>query len=114
MNFFAGELTSKNESAAQGKFNGSGLTTDNVRLVSASKGVGDAVKLGIRPQHLELDEKGPLHGTVSLVERLGTDTIVELLAADKMLFRFATSEACNLVIGQVANFSFDAEKVHIF
>ena len=114
MNFFAGKLTFKNESAAQGKFNGSGLTTDNVRLVSASKGVGDAVKLGIRPQHLELDEKGPLHGTVSLVERLGTDTIVELLAADKMLFRFATSEACNLVIGQVANFSFDAEKVHIF
>jgi ABC-type sugar transport system ATPase subunit len=114
MNFFAGELTSKEDGAAQGKFNGSGITTDNVRLVSTSKAVGDAVKLGIRPQHLELDAKGPLQGTVSLVERLGTETIVELVAADKILFRFATSEESNLAIGLVANFSFDPTKVHIF
>jgi multiple sugar transport system ATP-binding protein len=85
-----------------------------VRLVSTEKPIGDAVKLGIRPQHLVLDDAGPLEGTVSLVERLGTDTIVELMAADNTLFRFATAEAINLTSGDTVRFAYDPEKVHIF
>ena len=85
-----------------------------MRLVSTEKSIGDAVKLGIRPQHLVLDDKGPLEGTVSLVERLGTDTIIELTAADTTLFRFATAEAINVKAGDVVRFGYDPEKVHIF
>jgi multiple sugar transport system ATP-binding protein len=48
------------------------------------------------------------------VERLGTDTIIELMAADNTLFRFATSEAINVTAGDVVRFGFDPEKVHIF
>jgi ABC-type sugar transport system ATPase subunit len=51
---------------------------------------------------------------VSLVERLGTDTIIELTAADTTLFRFATAEAINVKAGDVVRFGYDPEKVHIF
>ena len=85
-----------------------------MRLVSTEKSIGDSVKLGIRPQHLILDDKGPLEGTVSLVEHLGTDTIIELMAADNTLFRFATADAINVTVGDVVRFGFDPEKVHIF
>ncbi|MDA8768225.1 hypothetical protein N9N20_08735 [Planktomarina temperata] len=51
---------------------------------------------------------------MSLVERLGTDTIIELMAADNTLFRFATAEAINVTAGDVVRFGFDPEKVHIF
>ena len=46
--------------------------------------------------------------------RLGTDTIIELMAADNTLFRFATAEAINVMAGDVVRFGFDPEKVHIF
>jgi multiple sugar transport system ATP-binding protein len=114
MNFFHGTLTGKSETQEQGQFSGGGIETGDVRLVSTEKSVGDSVKLGIRPQHLSLDDKGPLEGTVSLVERLGTDTIIELMAADNTLFRFATAEAINVTAGDVVRFGFDPEKVHIF
>ena len=114
MNFFQGSLSGKSDALDQGQFSGSGIETGDVRLVSTEKSIGDAVKLGIRPQHLVLDDKGPLEGTVSLVERLGTDTIVELMAADNTLFRFATAEAINLTSGDTVRFAYDHEKVHIF
>ena len=84
------------------------------RQPECGKSIGDGVKLGIRPQHLVLDDNGPLEGTVSLVERLGTDTIIELKAADHTLFRFATADAINVTAGDVVRFGYDPEKVHIF
>ena len=83
-------------------------------LVSTDKSIGDAVKLGIRPQHLVLDDTGPLEGSVSLVERLGTDTIIELKAPDHTLFRFATAGSISVATGDVVRFGYDPEKVRIF
>jgi len=114
MNFFQGTLIGKSETPELGRFSGGGIETGDVRLVSNDKSIGDAVKLGIRPQHLVLDDTGPLEGTVSLVERLGTDTIIELKAADHTLFRFATAGAISVAAGDVVRFGYDPEKVHIF
>ena len=114
MNFFQGTLIGKSETPELGRFSGSGIETGDVRLVSTDKSIGDAVKLGIRPQHLVLDDTGPLEGTVSLVERLGTDTIIELKAADHTLFRFATADSISVAAGDVVRFGYDPEKVHIF
>ena len=114
MNFFQGTLIGKSETPELGRFSGGGIETGDVRLVSTDKSIGDAVKLGIRPQHLVLDDTGPLEGTVSLVERLGTDTIIELKAADHTLFRFATADAINVTAGDLVRFGYDPEKVHIF
>ena len=59
MNFFDGELTDISKDKTKAKFAGEGLTTPLVRLVSTSKAKGAKARLGIRPQHLRLDDKKP-------------------------------------------------------
>ena len=103
MNFFDGRLTAATAGAAD--FSGDGIDIKGVRLVSGEKAKGHEARLGIRPQHLVLDAKGPLTGKVTLVERLGTETIVELLTARKSVFRFASAETVDLQAGQEARFA---------
>ena len=40
--------------------------------------VEGTVQLGIRPEHIELDEAGPVRGKVAVVERLGADSFVHV------------------------------------
>ena len=118
MNFFAGEITKISANTGQftntGQFKGEGITSKNVRLVTDGKSKGDAARLGIRPQHLVIDPKGPLKGVVTLVERLGTETIVELITEQDTPFRFASPEAPDVTIGQKMSFSFDEARAHLF
>ena len=85
INFFDGELTD----ASTPTFNGSGMQISGLRLVATDKSNGAAALMGERPQHLVLDPNGQLKGTVTLVERLGTETVVELRTQDGTPFRFA-------------------------
>jgi len=112
MNFFEGGLTGTN--GAQGNFNGEGIEVDNVRLVSAEKNSGAAVKLGIRPQHMVLDPNGPLIGTVTLVEQLGTESVLELVTEQGTPFRFATPDKVTITTGEQAGFGFNAHSAHLF
>ena len=68
----------------------------------------------IRPQHLYINPNGTIEGTVTIIERLGTETIVELNATDGTLFRLASSEGSNLEIGQTVKFGFETGKAHLF
>ena len=85
-----------------------------MRLVSKDKSKGDKAKLAIRPQHLILDPKGPLKGKVTLVERLGTETVVELLSKNNTKFRFAAAQNMELSNGDEVGFKIDAKCAHIF
>jgi len=114
MNFFDGKVTKLAGGGAKAGFSGDGLNVSGVRLVSSGKAAGDTARLGIRPQHLELDAKGKLVGRVTLVERLGTETIVELMSGNETLFRFASGEATDLAVGDEARFSFDPARAHLF
>lgn len=120
MNFFDGVLTgvvsgvSGNESLKQGQFASTELSVDGARLVSTSKNTGDTVRLGIRPQHIVLQADGPLVGKVTLVEQLGTETVVELISAEGTPFRFVSPENVNITVDQKANFNFDARSAHLF
>ena len=114
MNFFSGTLTQVSADKSTAKFSGGGLSIKSVRLVSNTKAKGDEARLGIRPQHLRLDNKGPLAGRITLVERLGTETIVELRTKDNTPFRFASPEVLDLTIGQKAKFSFNSDDAHLF
>ena len=113
MNFFEGVLTSGTD-ASKGKFDGEGLTASDVRLVSNNKTNGDKIKLGIRPQHLVIDPNGQLKGTASLVENLGTETVIELISDNQTSFRVASPESLDIVRGQDVSFSFDPANAHIF
>jgi multiple sugar transport system ATP-binding protein len=51
---------------------------------------------------------------VTLIEQLGTETIIELMSPENILFRYASSEQIDLIVGQDTSFSFDVSKAHIF
>lgn len=114
MNFFDGTLEKVSKDKSKGKFKGAEVEIDSARLVSQEKEIGSKVRLGIRPQYLRLNPKGRLAGKITLVERLGTETIVELVSDKNTPFRFAAPEIPELKVGQKVKFSFDAENAHIF
>ncbi|MEC8130811.1 MAG: ABC transporter ATP-binding protein [Pseudomonadota bacterium] len=114
MNFFDGKLTGVAGGGASADFSGDGIDIKGVRLVSDDKVRGNKARLGVRPQHLVLDADGPITGKITLVERLGTETIVELLTARKTVFRFASAEMADLQPGEEVSFSFDPAKAHLF
>jgi len=114
MNFFGGKLTGLSESGETAGFEGVGISVDAVRLVSSNKKAGDEARVGIRPQHLRLDDNGQLKGKITLVERLGTETVVELFDSEGKMFRFASPDALSLSVEQEVAFSFDQTKAHLF
>jgi len=114
MNFFNGELSGVSEDGKTADFTGLGIDAKSVRLVSQAKKPGDSARLGIRPQHMRLDASGSLTGKITLVERLGTETVVELLDPNGNMFRYASPEAPELQLDQEVSFSFDETLAHLF
>ena len=114
MNFFDGTITNVAANKSTASFSGDGIKATKIRLVSDEKNDGAAVRLGVRPQHLQIDPKGTIKGKATLVERLGTETIVELVSANDTPFRFASSESPDISVGDDLSFNFDAAKAHLF
>jgi multiple sugar transport system ATP-binding protein len=114
INFFDGDLTDVAADGTTGSFSGEGLSLSGVRLVSKDKTKGATTRIGIRPQHLVLDPKGGLKGEVTLVERLGTETVVELISEKGTKFRFATPDNLELAVGDTAQFTADPKDGHLF
>jgi multiple sugar transport system ATP-binding protein len=114
MNFFESKLVSVNSQKASGKVKFDGHTSNYIRLVSKEKSAGELVHLGIRPQDLKIKDNGAIVGKVTLVERLGTETVVELLSKSEVPFRFASPETLDLEMGSQVSFTYDRQKAHIF
>ena len=114
MNFFESKLISVNSPKTSGKVEFDGHNSNYIRLVSQEKGVGELVHLGIRPQDLKINDNGAIVGKVTLVERLGTETVVELLSKSEVPFRFASPETLDIEMGSQVSFTYDRLKAHIF
>ena len=112
MNFFDGKLTGIE--AGKAGFSGEGIEVAGIRLVTTGKAEGAGCRIGIRPQHMTLAADGALKGKVTLVERLGTETVVELITEAGTPFRFATPESPDLAVDQTVSFTFDRERAHLF
>ena len=65
-------------------------------------------------QNLALDPNSQLKGTVTLVERLGTKTVVELRIQDGTPFRFAGQDVPEIEVCQDLSFGFDPSLAHLF
>ncbi|WP_111639537.1 ABC transporter ATP-binding protein [Marinomonas shanghaiensis] len=79
--------------------------------------VGQKVELGIRPQYLQPqhgDVKGCLHGRVSLTERLGTETVIDVSLADGKKVIAAIGQDQVFPLGEAISLSFDPERAHVF
>jgi multiple sugar transport system ATP-binding protein len=51
---------------------------------------------------------------VTLVEKLGTETVVELITGSGTPFRYAAAETPNITIGDKLKFKFESNKAHLF
>ena len=79
--------------------------------------LGQTVELGIRPQYLQPqhgDVKGSLHGQVSLTERLGTETILDVSLTDGKKVIAAIGQDQLFQIGENIRLHFDPERAHVF
>jgi multiple sugar transport system ATP-binding protein len=91
-------------------------TKINLPFTNAQQSVGDAVTLGIRPEHLELAKEGDcqLKVVADVSERLGSDTYCHV--------RTASGEALTLRIrgdlasqyGETLNLHLDSTHCHLF
>jgi multiple sugar transport system ATP-binding protein len=114
MNFFDGNLSKVTKNRLTGSFAGEGFTANSIRLTSPEKQAEEKIRLGIRPQHLQINAKGNLSGKVTLVEKLGTETVVELITENGSPFRYAAAETSNITIGDKLKFKFESNKAHLF
>ena len=112
MNFFDGSLLKVVKD--KGKFGNNAFEKNEIRLVSSEKTNGMSIRLGIRPQHLKIDSKGPIEGKITMIERLGTETVVELVSKDKTPFRFVSSETLGVKVDESVRFNFDPQLAHLF
>ncbi len=115
MNFFDGTISNISKDLGHADFKTDSLELKKIKLVSSHKDKLAGGRLGIRPQHLQIDSKGILKGKITLVEKLGIETIVELITIKENIpFRFATPHTPELSVGQEISFSFDVSKAHLF
>ena len=77
---------------------------------------GGRAILGVRPQHLDPAEagQGMLHGKVELTERLGTETVVDLVLRDETKLIAAIGEDQVFQSGQAIDLIFEEEQGHLF
>ena len=98
----------------KGKFGSNAFEKSGIRLVSSEKKNGALVRLGVRPQHLKIDDRGPIEGKVTMIERLGTETVVELISPEKKPFRFVSGDTLGIKVSESVRFNFDPQLAHLF
>jgi multiple sugar transport system ATP-binding protein len=78
--------------------------------------VGQEATLGVLPQYLDpvADDAGMLHGRVSLTERLGSETVLDvtLRSGDQLIA--ALPEDMILTPGTNVSFDFDPDRAYLF
>ena len=78
-------------------------------------GTGGRATLGVRPQDLKpVESGGLLHGRVTLSERLGTETVVDVALGDGSRVLAALGEDRVLEPGAPISLGFAAERAHLF
>jgi len=93
---------------AQGGFSGGAVT-----LPLGNGKAAAAVTLAARPEHIHIDEHGPLDATVTLVEPMGNHQVVWLDCGGQAL-SCIVHDARPLASGQAVRFAIDAARVSLF
>jgi sn-glycerol 3-phosphate transport system ATP-binding protein len=115
--FVAGFIGSPAMNLIEGRLDASGVVIGNCALPRAQPAgeAGRAVTVGLRPEHLEMANDGPLPLTVELLERLGADTIVHgRLGGDGVILTARAAGTINPPLGEVLRFAARPEHIHLF
>lgn len=112
MNFLPVTVEAQSEETVTVRSNLLGETT--VPRQGHSFEQGSQATFGIRPQYLTPSDAGILRGTVSVSERLGTETVLELAMEDGTKLIAALAQDAILKPGETVAFDFDGAKAHVF
>ncbi|WP_306391298.1 ABC transporter ATP-binding protein [Telluria beijingensis] len=102
MNFIEGSID------AQGRFSAGAVT-----LPLANGAAAGAVTLAARPEHIHIDDNGPLQATVTLVEPMGNHQVVWLDCGGQAL-SCIEHDGRPLAMGQAVRFAIDGGRVSLF
>ncbi|CBV42370.1 ABC transporter ATP-binding protein [Halomonas elongata] len=90
-----------------------GGDTTRVPVDGRTCGADQALTLGIRPEHLTLDETGPLRGRIQVIERLGGQTSLYVEMGDDLLTLMVDGDVTHGV-GDEIRFNFEPRRGHLF
>ena len=113
MNIISSKILSKNATSTE--LDLMGASKISVNKISSSASEGDYVKLGIRPEHLTVnqDGDGSWEGKVIVVEKLGSGTFLYLdKEAEPLVVQ--TDGDSNIKVGDTIKVGFAADRCHIF
>jgi len=71
------------------------------------------LELGVRPEHLVLEEQGPLSGEIKVLERLGGQTSLYVQMDDELITIMADGDVAYRV-NDTVHFGFAPERAHLF
>ena len=112
--FVAGFLGSPSMNFIEGSVDGQGrFSAGAVTLPLAGGKAAGAVTLAARPEHIHVDDHGPMNATVTLVEPMGNHQVVWLDCGGQAL-SCIVHDARPLASGQAVRFAIDAARVSLF
>jgi len=113
MNFISTKILSKSGDKTEVDIMGSSKIS--IPKTSASASEGDSVELGIRPEHLTVNQSGDAswESKVFVVEKLGSGTFLYLEKEGEPLV-VETDGDSNIKVGDTVKVGFDAERCHLF
>ncbi len=113
MNFISSKILSLTEKSTEVDI--MGTTNIKVPKTSASASEGDSIKLGIRPEHLLVNQDGDAtwEGKVFVVEKLGSGTFLYLEKEGEPLV-VETEGDSKIQVGDTIKVGFTASRCHIF
>ena len=113
MNFISSKITSKSGDKTEVDLMGSAKIS--IPKTSASASEGDSVELGIRPEHLTVNQNGDAswESKVFVVEKLGSGTFLYLEKEGEPLV-VETDGDSNIKVGDTVKVGFDAARCHLF
>jgi ABC-type sugar transport system ATPase subunit len=112
MNFFEARV----ESVEAGRVRVAGTSFRSLDLPATSLKVGDALTVGVRPEHLAREMEGPFaaEGVVELVERLGESSFAYVRRTDDRLFVAEVRGRQTPTPGERMTLIAAARDVHVF
>ncbi|MCP1367372.1 TOBE domain-containing protein, partial [Halomonas sp. BBD48] len=111
MNFMTVEVVDRRGEGVTVRLPGGGVC--NVPVGSNHLDVGKNLVLGIRPEHLVLDDQGPLVGVVQVIERLGGSTALYVQMEETEVIALTDGNTAHQVRDK-ARFGFASSRAHLF
>ena len=113
MNFISSKVIGKSNDKTEVDIMGSSKIS--IPKTSASASEGDAVQLGIRPEHLLINQEGDgsWESKVFVVEKLGSGTFLYLEKEGEPLV-VETEGDSNIKVGDTVKVGFEASRCHLF